>query len=67
MTAGRSGAAVSAEALEAVARKPGRSLLVRLATAMNNAGTLATFALVFVICGDVIGRALLNRPIDGVP
>lgn len=34
---------------------------------MNGVGTVWIFALVFMVCADVAGRALFNSPITGVP
>ncbi len=48
-----------------------RSLLLtifyRLTGAMNSIGTVWIFALVFLINADIIGRALFNSPVKGVP
>ena len=34
---------------------------------MNGIGTVWIFALVFLVCADVLGRALFNHPLAGVP
>ncbi|MFN0302223.1 MAG: TRAP transporter large permease subunit [Burkholderiales bacterium] len=34
---------------------------------MNSLGTVWIFALVFLICADIVGRAVFNRPLEGVP
>ena len=38
----------------------------RLTSLSNSAGTLWVFALMFLICADIIARAVLNAPIRGV-
>lgn len=39
----------------------------RLTSWLNGAGTIWVFALMFLICADIAGRALFNSPIRGVP
>lgn len=34
---------------------------------MNGAGVIWVFAIMFLICGDIVGRNLFDRPITGVP
>jgi TRAP-type C4-dicarboxylate transport system permease small subunit len=38
----------------------------RVLMALNGAGSLWIFALMLLICADVVGRYFFNRPIDGV-
>jgi C4-dicarboxylate transporter, DctM subunit len=41
-------------------------LFAKLISILNSAGTLWIFALMFLICADIIGRAAFNAPIRGV-
>lgn len=38
----------------------------KVASVLNSAGTIWIFALMFLICADIIGRAAFNAPIRGV-
>ena len=42
------------------------ALFARVASAMNSAGTLWVFCLMFLICADIFARNVLNAPIRGV-
>jgi C4-dicarboxylate transporter, DctM subunit len=41
-------------------------LFAKLISILNSAGTVWIFALMFLICADIIGRAAFNAPIRGV-
>jgi C4-dicarboxylate transporter, DctM subunit len=42
------------------------NLFAKLISILNSAGTVWIFALMFLICADIIGRAAFNAPIRGV-
>jgi TRAP-type mannitol/chloroaromatic compound transport system permease small subunit len=53
--------------LESTARPaPAASPFGRLVDGMNGVGSALIFAIMFLICADVLARDLFNQPIDGV-
>jgi len=43
------------------------AFFIRLIRAMNGAGVVWIFALMFLICADIAGRTLFDRPLQAVP